>query len=314
MMRISVVIITKDRPKDLEDCLCSLGKQSTPLDELIVINNGSLLYSRQENKKIHQVMKRYQLQGKVRSFHGFGLPKVRNYGIQLASYNWVACVDDDCVADPGWFAYLKTSIKKTPKLAAVMGRTTNYFPENIWSSLGYFFDLAWKEKAIGRGKILDLEILDSKNIAYNKKFLTQYQVAFDTTLASQKENELGASEDSDLGMQIHQKKGKVKYLPQMHVRHKYPGTLSSYYAKILPLTRSHQKYEKKWQKYRKANSLEKPYQFLSSLVSFFQQSPLSLLHKTTFLFFLVLTLILKKMYKNYLLLRDTHDKTTAWAH
>ena len=39
---ISVVIPTKDRQEDLVDCVSSIGSQTHPPNELIVINDGEL--------------------------------------------------------------------------------------------------------------------------------------------------------------------------------------------------------------------------------------------------------------------------------
>jgi glycosyltransferase involved in cell wall biosynthesis len=246
--KISVVIVTKDRSNHLVHCLGSLAGQSQKPDELIVIDNNS---SDQTPTLVKNFSKNTLFPVKLVKEKKIGYPVVYNRGLNEAHYNWVAFIDDDCVADKDWFFHIKETLKKNPKVAAVLGKSKTQDPKNIYSLATLFFDELWKKGSIHDNKIRDKEILDNKNIVYNKEFLKKNNISYDETRVDQYH---GASEDCDLGMQIGQAGGEALFAKKVMVFHKDPDNLSWFYKKIFWGTKAHLTYEQKWQKERTATS------------------------------------------------------------
>ncbi|MBD2343062.1 glycosyltransferase family 2 protein [Anabaena subtropica] len=110
---ISVVICTRNRPKQLERCLRSLVKLSQPPQQIIVVDNApSDDTTRQIVAQIPQV--EYILEPKP------GLSVARNTGIRNSTGEIIAFTDDDVEVHPDWCLRLQQAFVN-PKVLAVTG-------------------------------------------------------------------------------------------------------------------------------------------------------------------------------------------------
>ena len=120
-LSISVVVITRNRAESLKDALTSLTKQSRQPDEVIVVDNASedhtmevaLSFSDRLNIKYVYEAER-------------GIPHARNTGIQSATGDIIASIDDDCVADESWLKYIEIPFIRDPNVG-VVGGEVSYF-------------------------------------------------------------------------------------------------------------------------------------------------------------------------------------------
>lgn len=112
-LRVSVVVCTRDRPRQLERCLQSLSKMTVAPNELIVVDNHPA------SSATRTV---------VESFPGSvyvaepdrGLSRARNTGVQCARGDVVAFADDDTVVHPDWLRWLAQSFDD-PQVMCVTG-------------------------------------------------------------------------------------------------------------------------------------------------------------------------------------------------
>ncbi|KKQ88440.1 MAG: hypothetical protein UT13_C0001G0086 [Candidatus Pacebacteria bacterium GW2011_GWF2_38_9] len=94
----------------------------------------------------------------------------------------MAFIDDDCVADVDWYESIKKellSLDINTEIVAILGNSQTYYKNNLFSLLTLFKDKIWKGSKIKKNKVLDFEILDNKNIVYNKNFLIKNKLSFD---------------------------------------------------------------------------------------------------------------------------------------
>ncbi len=92
---VAAVVVTYNRLDDLKKCIASLSRQSCPLDAIFVINNGST--DGTADWLADQSAVRVVTQGNLGGAGGFAT------GIQTAyeaGYDWLWCMDDDCLAAP----------------------------------------------------------------------------------------------------------------------------------------------------------------------------------------------------------------------
>jgi len=239
--KVSVVITTRNRENDLKHCLGSLSCQLKTLDELIVIDNNS-----SDNTKlvITNFSKAVSFNVKYIKHIKVGYPHVYNRGLKEAKGDWVAFIDDDCVADPDWYLRIKFITSNLRKVNVILGSSKEYYLQSIMALTKSYIDEVGKLGVIRKRLILDHEVLDSKNIIYNKKFLEKNKIKFDSSLLKYAQ---GASEDCDLGMQIFQAKGIAIYDDKIKVSHKDLTSFSSYYKKTYHTLKNHLVYEKKWE-------------------------------------------------------------------
>ncbi len=115
---ISVIIITKDRPRQLQDCLKRIYARKTKPKEIIVFDQSSKAIKLPKNSKLkyrHSILK--------------GKSKDINRAIKLATGEILAFTDDDCLPDTNWLNQIQDSFQKYKGMVGVFGRTLPYQPE-----------------------------------------------------------------------------------------------------------------------------------------------------------------------------------------
>lgn len=270
--KVSVVVVTKDRASSLQHCLGSLAAQNFTLEELIIIDNNSTDTTREVVKNFSKKVLfpvNYFIEKKV------GYPHIYNRGLLEATGDFVAFIDDDCIADVSWYKNIHAVVSRVPQVSAVLGRSVEYFSTSIFALAKSFIDETGKIGAIQSGRVFDLEILDSKNIAYNKAFLKKNNLNFDESLVKYGQ---GASADCDLGMQIQRAGGIAVYNKHMKIWHKDPTGYGRYFRKAFSTLRNHLIYEKKWEKVRYMITTKRPYlEILEQFVVFGKRYRLSII-------------------------------------
>lgn len=110
---VTVVVCTRDRPRELERCLSALADQRyADFDVLVVDNGGGDGVT--ESCRARGVSSIREPQP--------GLTRARNLGARAARGDIVAYIDDDALAEPEWLAALVREFED-PRVAAVAGRT-----------------------------------------------------------------------------------------------------------------------------------------------------------------------------------------------
>jgi glycosyltransferase involved in cell wall biosynthesis/2-polyprenyl-3-methyl-5-hydroxy-6-metoxy-1,4-benzoquinol methylase len=115
-IELSVVIGTYNRRKDLEECLNSLFSLNEPPSEVIVVDSNS-------TDGTHELVKRYPL--KFVSIKERSMVVARNIGLQHATGDVVAYVDDDAVVHKDWSIYILAPYQDK-RVGGVGGRVLPY--------------------------------------------------------------------------------------------------------------------------------------------------------------------------------------------
>jgi cellulose synthase/poly-beta-1,6-N-acetylglucosamine synthase-like glycosyltransferase len=111
-LRISVVVCTRDRPEQLEECLQSLmALEPRPLEVIVVDNAPS-------DDRTRSTCEQYPVRYVVEPAPG--LSRARNRGVVETRGDAVAFTDDDCVVDPSWLDGLDAAFSD-PLVMAVTG-------------------------------------------------------------------------------------------------------------------------------------------------------------------------------------------------
>lgn len=244
MKPISVAIITKNRSKDLDECLASLARQTVPVAELIVVDSSTDGQTKTLINAFRKVFRRikyiYEPKG--------GFPIARNGALSAATHQWIVFTDDDCITHPRWLEMVVKAARRHPDCAAIAGLSKTLYPSNIIACAAEVNELYWKTKARQGNRIIDLETLDNKNVAYNLRFLKKHTISYDE---SRVQEYLGANDDCDLGMQIQYKGGTAFYESLMMVFHKDHTSFLPYCKWKIAAALAHASYDRKWKNYRK---------------------------------------------------------------
>jgi len=113
LLNISVVIPVYNRQNLLKRALCSVSKQTTQADEVLVVDDGSSsspdLSNFHENPEVHCLRREKNL----------GVSAARNWGIQQARGEWIALLDSDDEWEPKKLERQVQYIDQNPELLAV---------------------------------------------------------------------------------------------------------------------------------------------------------------------------------------------------
>lgn len=109
----TVVVCTRDRPAQLDACLEGLAEQRHPHFDILVVDNGGA-------EPAGEICRRRGVACIGEPLPG--LTRARNLGARAASTEFVAFIDDDAVAEPGWLEAFAPEFAD-PEVAAVAGRT-----------------------------------------------------------------------------------------------------------------------------------------------------------------------------------------------
>ena len=101
-MPVTVVIATRRRPAQLDQCLASLAACDHPQFEVIVVDNGP-------SEETESVVRDHDRRGLSVRFvieRRQGASRARNAGVRLVETPLVAVTDDDVTVDPQWLRAL----------------------------------------------------------------------------------------------------------------------------------------------------------------------------------------------------------------
>ncbi|MBI5912301.1 MAG: glycosyltransferase family 2 protein [Betaproteobacteria bacterium] len=109
---VTVIVCTRDRPVQLDQCLESLAQQTCRRFDVLVVDNASAHPAREICRR-RGVSYMYEPVP--------GLTRARNLGARAARGEVVAYIDDDATPEPGWLDALVRDFED-PAVAAVSGR------------------------------------------------------------------------------------------------------------------------------------------------------------------------------------------------
>ncbi|MCL4486901.1 MAG: glycosyltransferase family 2 protein [Chloroflexi bacterium] len=150
----SGVIPTLNRVDDLKRCLDSLAAQTVPLDEVRVIDNGSTDGTR-------ELLQRNAVE--VITEPNVPLSRLFNVGWRATQAEYVAFLNDDSEAVPGWLESVKKTFAEFPDAAAVGGPTIAMREQEIFRTYQMLLRSGWTRwlahlynRFIHEGKLLQV--------------------------------------------------------------------------------------------------------------------------------------------------------------
>ena len=208
---ISAVIITRHRPKPLENCLRTLAPFCERGLETIIVDNS-------DDDATEQVAKRFPWTTYVRVPHSKNFQTAtRNRGLRMARAPIAAFLDDDVTVKPTWFDACLDGYK-AEDTGAVGGRVLD--PEVEGND---YFRQAPICTILPDGRLTDnLECDPGKIVQVQHLRGCNYSVRKDAALAAGGFDEHLIDygfEDLDLLLRIQKRGGKVLFNPKMEVYH-----------------------------------------------------------------------------------------------
>ncbi len=207
---ISVIVPTKDRADELEDCLVALFAMDYPRErfEAIVVDDGS-------RDDTADVARRHPCRY-LANDRNRGQSYSRNVGARAASGEILAFIDSDCVASPEWLREL-VPFFSWPALAAVGGFVAGYHDE---SRLDRYEQAA---SSLNMGDRLIL-MADDRSMSYVPTCNLLVRREAYLALGGLRED-LRVGEDVDLCWRLRAAGWRLVYSPTGTVRHRHRNRL-----------------------------------------------------------------------------------------
>jgi glycosyltransferase involved in cell wall biosynthesis len=170
MIKVSIIIPTRNRASYLKDALVSTLNQSFSEDEyeIIVVDNGSTDDTKQVVEALNQ-----QNDNRIRYFYDahLGLHVGRHLGAKHARGDILLYADDDILASPDWVKEIHACYSETEVGAAggkIIGKFETKPPEWVNPNTGYLslLDLGDDYKEINTNEIYGCNLSIRKNILF----------------------------------------------------------------------------------------------------------------------------------------------------
>jgi GT2 family glycosyltransferase len=212
-IRVTVIVITLNRPAHVRRCLECLAKQTRQPEQVIVVDS-----SRDDITRV--VVTDFPCVTYLRNETGFGrMTTSRNIGLLAAVGEIIAFLDDDAYAHPDWLAELLAAYMDDPAIGAVGGRALNGVP----GEATYRADEVGQLKRTGElagyfaadpGRVIDVDHVMGCNMSFRRTVLGQ--------LGGFREDYPGISgvcEDTDMCVRVRALGFRIRFAPRAAVDH-----------------------------------------------------------------------------------------------
>lgn len=117
---ISILIATRNRPKQIRACIDSIFQNDFTDFEIILIDQSS-----RSNNYLRDLKHKSRMLTYIR-MNKKGKSKALNYALKLAKGEILAFTDDDCIVDANWLKTIHKTYKSYPRISGVFGNTYPY--------------------------------------------------------------------------------------------------------------------------------------------------------------------------------------------
>jgi glycosyltransferase involved in cell wall biosynthesis len=169
-MKITVVVPTYRRTKDLERCLVSLSKQVRPVDELWIIVRDT----DEETRIFLQDFDIESLPLQIATVTVVGVVAAMNLGLESATGDIVAFTDDDAAPHSDWLQRIEAYYLEDEKVAGVGGRDWVYHGAELEDGAKPLVGkLQWFGRLIGNhhigiGEGREVDVLKGVNMSFQR--------------------------------------------------------------------------------------------------------------------------------------------------
>jgi len=235
LLRGSVIVPTRDRPKDLDDLLPTILNQTHPPIEVILVDDSPVCSAKQVADSFSSKFKSIGCKLKYVKGSGDGLPAARNLGVKFSEGNIILFLDDDTLLDRNVVSTLATFLRDKPAalgvqpkiLSSTRNLSNSGLAEKVEKTVYKVLMLTYREKnkqTVRRSgmdvflynltKVISVERLSGCCCCYKREVFSG--LSFDTNL-----KRWGYMEDLDFSYRVHKKNPESLYaIPQAKIIHK----------------------------------------------------------------------------------------------
>jgi cellulose synthase/poly-beta-1,6-N-acetylglucosamine synthase-like glycosyltransferase len=220
-MKLTILVPTYRRCKDLERCLDALKRQVRPADEVLVV-------VRDVDEATHHFLTGFATEGLPMQIVDVTVPgqvAALNAGLSAATGEIIAITDDDAAPHPDWLERIEGHFLADERIGGVGGRDLMYVnavlqdasihpgASNIVGKLEWFGRTIGNHH-IGIGETREVDILKGANMSYRRSAVANLRFNVNLKGAGAQ-----AHNDMDFSLSVKRKGWKIVYDPTVAVDH-----------------------------------------------------------------------------------------------
>jgi len=249
----TIVVPTRDRPRQLSACLQGIARLTYPRDrfDVVVVNDGG------EPPDAQIAAKRPVLRVTLVSQPNAGPGVARNTGVAHASGDYIAFLGDDCEPGDDWLQVLAARFAHIPD-CLLGGRIVNALPQNPCSAasdhlIGYLYAHYNRDPQ-------QAHFFTPNNMAVPRSLFTALG-GFDPSMGS-------TGEDRELCDRWRDRGHRIIYAQEAVVYHRHPLTLAGFWRQQVGYGRGSRRYRRMQRQPREGTIAPERLSFYIDLVRF----------------------------------------------
>ena len=225
---ISVVIVNWNRKELLRACLQSLARQQNVAFETIVIDNGSVDGSADMAEGEFGVRV-------IRNGENRGFCAANNQGIAAARGEWIALLNNDAEAEPGWLAALARVCNRAPDIGMAASKVLVWEDPRRIDKVGHLIFPDGQNRGRGTGELDNGQYGREEEVLWPDGCAAMYRKEMLDRIGGFDEDFFAYGDDAELGLRARIAGWRAIYAPDAVVRHHRGATMGKDSARRLAL-------------------------------------------------------------------------------
>jgi len=225
---ISVIVVNWNRRELLRACLESLARQQAPAFEVIVVDNGSADGSA-------EMAEREFGTHVIRNQENRGFCAANNQGIAAAKGEFIALLNNDAEAYPGWLAALACAFEGRPEVGMAASKILVWEDPRRIDKAGHLIWPDGQNRGRGTGSLDEGQFDRPEEALWPDGCAAMYRRSMLDEIGGFDEDFFAYGDDAELGMRARLAGWRCLYVPDAVVRHHRGATLGLDSARRLAL-------------------------------------------------------------------------------
>jgi len=220
-----VVVVNWNRRDLLKECLQSLKQQQVNQPfEVVVVDNGSddgsleMVLSESQGNPLVQVVL-------LRNSENRGFCAANNQGFAASDSEFVALLNNDAEADPGWLTTLAGAFVGRPEVGMAASKIVVYEDPRRIDKVGHLIYPDGQNRGRGTGELDEGQYDRVEEVLWPDGCAAMYRRSMLDEIGGFDEDFFAYADDAELGLRARIAGWKCLYMPQAVVRHHRGATL-----------------------------------------------------------------------------------------
>ncbi|HUI25167.1 MAG TPA: glycosyltransferase family 2 protein [Candidatus Kryptonia bacterium] len=226
---VTAVVVNWNGGSGFLDCLASLHDQSRPFDETIVVDNASA------DGSADDAVARFDDLRLLRNATNLGFGPGVNRGVEAATGDWVALLNNDAVADREWLARMLAAANSAPDVGMIACKIYLDRAALIIDKVGHRLAIDGQNFGRGHGTRDAGQYDQLTEVAWPDGCAALWRRDVFRQVGGIDEEFFAYADDADLGIRFRLAGWRCAFAPRAIVEHRHSQTLGAYSARKLYL-------------------------------------------------------------------------------